>query len=129
VINGVILALLAMAAPTGPTALSCAGTDAGVHGEGEWRKSMRIDLTNRSFCFDDCRTEERIRSVTGSRLTLWDRGAEGQLSDGSPVKDIATWDRVTGAFTRDYAWNGRIDHAGTVRAACRPSHHTSQVQH
>jgi hypothetical protein len=127
--NWMIIALLAVAAPTGPIALSCVGTDAGFHGDAEWRKALRVDLTNRSFCFDDCRTEERIRTVTGSRFTLWDRRADGWMSDNSPVVDIATWDSATGAFTREYAWNGRIFHGGTVRAVCRPIPHTSQVPH
>jgi hypothetical protein len=128
-ISWVIISLLAAAAPARPLALSCVGTDAGFHGDAEWRKSLHIDLVNGSFCFDDCRAEERIRTVTGSRFTLWDRGAEGWTSDNSPVRDIATWDSATGAFTREYAWNGRIFHAGTVRAVCRPVSDRSRVRH
>ena len=126
--TGVVLALVAMAALSGPVALSCVGTDSAFHGDVEWRKALRIDVTNKTFCFDDCRIEERVRAVTGSRFTLWDRGAEGRMSDNSPVKDTATWDSVTGAFTREYAWNGRIFHEGTVHAICRPDPDTSQVQ-
>jgi hypothetical protein len=130
VTTGAIIALLAATAPTGPIALQCVGIEnAFSQGNIKWSKPLLIDLSKKSFCFGNCRMDEKVSSISGSRVTLWDRGADGLKSDGSAVKDVATWDMATGAFNRDYSWNGRMHHAGTVRAVCQPITDSNQVKH
>ena len=80
--------------------------------------TIYVDLMGGKYCFDDCKSAYSFKSRIGDRITFYDARADGLYSDGSPMKDVSSWDRSTGEYLREYAYNGRVRHEGEERAHC-----------